>query len=578
MIIDTSQQLAWFDPSLAGDGKVQPMPTPDSAFSVSTTGLHMQRGNGERMIAYFKVDPKFASHRCDYHDLTIQYLDQGNGEWFVEYLPLQSAAEGVFPWQTSERVTLNNSNEKREVCLRITAARLTGHADGADFRVCVSVPHSSDAQFTMCSLRINVGPLSTAAQVDQAYRFASSTTPIKFVPEPKPAVSIVIPVFNRLDYTLDCLRAISEFTQATYEVIVVNNASQDGTQAALESIANLVLINNETNRGFGIACNQGARAARGEFVVFLNNDTVPQPGWLSALIECAERQSKPGCIGSRLIYPHTFEIQSAGVSFGKYGLPEDEFQNYPHDHPSVNSDRVVRAVCGASLLVARSVFNGLGGFDERFLNGLEDVDLCLQLHASGYHNILCASSNVLHYKSATEGRYELDKDRENIALFHTKWHSYLSGEVTQSEDSLVAIGQLPRSFAASFADFKRQTGLHEGTSIVCLRNTHAPGHCVYGPYLRMADNFSARVTFKLNLTGLSSNSESSDSVVSLDVYNSVTDSVLASQVLRAGDVSEGDLEPYLNFAAHKQQILEFRVYWHGNCDMQFYSIQISIDH
>ncbi len=575
MIINTSQQIAWFDPSLAGEGKVQPMATTDSAFEISGSGLHMQRGNGERMVAYFKVDPKFASYACDYHDLTIQYLDEGSGEWFIEYLSLKAAADGGFAWQASERITLTNSNEKREVCVRVISARLTGHANGADFRVCVSRPHSSDTRFTLCSLRINIGSPKNDIQTSNSFLFASNSTPIKFAHVSKPAASIVIPVFNRLDYTLDCLRAICEFTQPNYEVIVINNASKDGTHEALASIENLNLINNEQNVGFGIACNQGARMARGEYVVFLNNDTVPQLGWLSALIACAERQAKPGCIGSRLIYPHTFEIQSAGVRFGKYLLPEDEFQNYPHDHPLVSSDRAVKALCGASLLVPRSLFNGLGGFDERFLNGLEDVDLCLQMHVGGYSNILCASSNVLHYKSATEGRYELDKDRENTVLFHQKWHPYLSGEEIQSQDSVVALGQLPRNFAASFADFNSQTGERKGASIVCLSAAHSPGHCVYGPYLRMADNFSARVTFKLNVSGLNSNSDSNDSVVSLDVYNSVTDSVLASQVLREADIRAGELEPFLNFAAHKQQILEFRVYWHGNCNLQFNGIEIS---
>ena len=569
MIVDKQNLIALFDPSLAKAGKVQWHPSEDSSVDMSQTCATLKRGNGDRIAAYFKVDPKFASRQTDYHDFTIQYLDSGLGSWFIEYISRERSSNGEFSWLATERVELFDTGEKKEVCLRVANAKLTGHMNGADFRLSVVSPDAE--QLSLYSLRVAVALEPSDRDIPNSFLHPAQTSPIKLPQNAMPIASIVIPVFNNLDYTIDCLRAISEFTQTNYEVIIINNASSDGTAETLGGIDQLTLINNTKNIGFGRACNQGAAEARGEYVVFLNNDTLPQPGWLSALVACAERNVHSGCIGSRLIFPQTYQIQSAGVRFGKYLLPEDEFQNCSVDDPLVNSDRQVNAICGASILLRKSVFEELGGFDERFLNGLEDVDLCLQLKVKRYQNFICASSDVLHYKSATEGRFELEKDRVNVELFHEKWHPYLSGIIAANDNSVLALGQLPRIFDASFEDFSLQTGSKVGSEIRCITKRDSPGHCVYGPYLRVADNFPALVKVLLAVDSLPADSAD---LVSIDVYNSVTDSVLANKTLTLDKLKLGDNSPFLTFDAKKLQILEFRVYWHGNCDLVFKGIEI----
>ena len=132
-----------------------------------------------------------------------------------------------------------------------------------------------------------------------------------------PTCSIIIPVFNRAGLTRTCLDALQRtIDRDGHEVIVVDNASTDGMAAMLAThpLSPRTLRNAE-NLGFARACNQGAEAARGEFVLFLNNDTVPEPGWLEPLLEVVRREPAVAAVGSRLLYPGSNLIQHAGVAF-----------------------------------------------------------------------------------------------------------------------------------------------------------------------------------------------------------------------------------------------------------------------
>ena len=126
--------------------------------------------------------------------------------------------------------------------------------------------------------------------------------------------SIIIPVFNRVELTQQCLTHLAQVTSdPSFEVIIVDNASSDGTPEFLRTLeGDIQVIRNEENRGFAKACNQGAALARGKYVVFLNNDTIPQPGWLSSLVEEVESHEQVGIVGSKLLCPNN-TIQHAGV-------------------------------------------------------------------------------------------------------------------------------------------------------------------------------------------------------------------------------------------------------------------------
>ncbi len=130
--------------------------------------------------------------------------------------------------------------------------------------------------------------------------------------------SIIIPVFNKLELTRQCLTTLASITtMPEYEVIVVDNASSDGTAEFLAELGGDVqVISNPENYGFAVACNQGANAARGEFLLFLNNDTIPTDGWLNALVDEVERHPDVAVVGSKLLYEDG-TIQHAGVAFSR---------------------------------------------------------------------------------------------------------------------------------------------------------------------------------------------------------------------------------------------------------------------
>ena len=125
--------------------------------------------------------------------------------------------------------------------------------------------------------------------------------------------SVIIPVFNKVEFTFQCLRSLlREVNFNDTEVIIVDNASTDRTRELLNHFRGHVrVIENAENRGFVDACNQGAESARGRYLVFLNNDTVVLPGWLEALVETIERDERAGAVGSLLLYPDG-RIQEAG--------------------------------------------------------------------------------------------------------------------------------------------------------------------------------------------------------------------------------------------------------------------------
>lgn len=237
-------------------------------------------------------------------------------------------------------------------------------------------------------------------------------------------VSIVIPVYNRLEYTMRCLAALAANTPyELYEVIIVDNASSDGTREFLRTLeGDVKVISNPANLGFAKACNQGAREAAGEYLLFLNNDTVPQPGWLEALLAVAERDRRIGVVGAKLLFPDG-TIQHAGVAIrvdSPYPLsPVHLYYQSAADTLQANLEQEMDAVTGACMLIRGEVFRTVGGFDEGYLNGYEDVDLCLRVREKGYRVLYTPKSVLYHDESASPGRH--DRERENLARLHKAW-------------------------------------------------------------------------------------------------------------------------------------------------------------
>lgn len=236
-------------------------------------------------------------------------------------------------------------------------------------------------------------------------------------------VSIVIPTFNRLDLTRACLIGIRRTAPAA-EVIVVDNGSTDGTREFLraeEQAGRLRCLLNDENVGFGKACNRAAALSQRDNLLLLNNDIDPLPGWLDALLD---ELADPGVgiVGSRLLYPDG-RIQHAGADFTENGETEHIHRFAAADDPAVTVTRDLPVVTGASLLVRRTLWDALGGFDEGYWMYVEDVDLCIRAWHAGFRVRYCADSVLIHHESQSSP----DRDwciahlTQSWKRFHARW-------------------------------------------------------------------------------------------------------------------------------------------------------------
>jgi GT2 family glycosyltransferase len=233
--------------------------------------------------------------------------------------------------------------------------------------------------------------------------------------------SIVIPVHGRAGLTRQCIDAIlAEPPEVAFEVIVVDDASPDDTRTVLDAYADAIrVVARDENGGFARACNDGAGAARGEYLVFLNNDTIPVAGWLDALVAVADREPQTAVVGSKLLFPND-TVQHAGVVVCQDGRPRHVYAGFPADHPAVSKARRFQAVTAASMLVRRDAFERARGFDESFQNCLEDADLCLRLGEAGQEVRYCPDSVVYHLESSSRGRRSQEIEAAG-KLFRERW-------------------------------------------------------------------------------------------------------------------------------------------------------------
>jgi GT2 family glycosyltransferase len=257
-----------------------------------------------------------------------------------------------------------------------------------------------------------------------------------------PLCSIIIPVHNHASLTHQCLQNLFHTPPqiADIEVIVVDDASTDVTRAMLASWGeNVRVIRHEANTGFATACNDGAMMAHGDYVVFLNNDTIPLPGWLDALVLYAHSHTNAAMVGSKLLYPND-TVQHAGVVINQDRWPVHVYVGFPAEHPAINKSRRFQAVTAACALIRRDLFETLGGFDTLFRNGYEDVDLCLRLGEEGYESHYCHESVLYHLESVTrEGPGESESANERA--YASRWRDRVTPDDLQYyvEDGLLSL-------------------------------------------------------------------------------------------------------------------------------------------
>jgi len=238
-----------------------------------------------------------------------------------------------------------------------------------------------------------------------------------------PIVSIVIPVYNQIDFTYKCLLSIEKYTKdVPYEVIIGDDVSCDGTMYLGNYVNHLKISKNKINTGFLKNCNNAARLAEGKYVLFLNNDTIVTEGWLSALVNLIENDKSIGMVGSKLVYPDGRLQEAGGIiwsngfgcNYGKFDDPNKPQYNYVRD---------VDYISGAAIMLSKELWDNIGGFDERYVPAYcEDSDLAFEVRKAGYRVVYQPKSVVIHFEGISNGtdvnsqnglkRYQIENNRK----------------------------------------------------------------------------------------------------------------------------------------------------------------------
>ncbi len=245
-----------------------------------------------------------------------------------------------------------------------------------------------------------------------------------------PEISIIIPVYNQVELTLDCLQSLREHRSAsTFEVIVVDDGSEPAVRSHLVGFDQVVYLRRDTNRGFGATCHLGATEARGRYLVFLNNDTIVHADWLDELRATFDAWPCTGLVGSKIIHTDGRLQECGGLVFrdgsaAHYGRGDD-----PAD-PRYCYARETDYVSGASMMISRDLFWRLDGFDSRYEPAYyEDTDLAFKVRAAGLRVVVNPLSRVTHHEGATAGRdlgAGIKRYQEiNGAQFREKWKATL---------------------------------------------------------------------------------------------------------------------------------------------------------
>jgi len=245
-----------------------------------------------------------------------------------------------------------------------------------------------------------------------------------------PIVSIIIPHWNGIDVLSECIDSLKGSTFDSFEIIVSDNASSDGSQAwIVENHPDVILLENDNNYGYAGGCNRGVNVAKGEFILFLNNDTIQNPNWLDPLIDRMKGDESIAAIQPKILNYYDRKIfDYAGGSGGHLDLfcfpfaRGRVFLNQEEDLGQYDNAKRCFWASGTAMIVRKDLFKAAGKFDETFFAHMEEIDLCWRFQAMGYE-VWAEPRSVVYHKNAvslpmhTHRKYYLNHRNSLLMLF-----------------------------------------------------------------------------------------------------------------------------------------------------------------
>lgn len=267
-----------------------------------------------------------------------------------------------------------------------------------------------------------------------------------------PVASVIIPVYNHFDDTVNCLTSIYMAGDKTpLEIIIADDGSHDETATVFSKFADLRYIRNPENLGFVKSCNHAASFAKGTYLVLLNNDTLVLPGWLDTLIETFTQFPTAGLVGSKLLFADGSLQEAGGIiwqdaSAINYGRGNDPYQ------PKYNFLREADYCSGASICVPKEVWGNMQGFDPLFAPAYyEDADLAFRIRQKGFQVLYQPFSQVIHIEGATSGT-DISKGVKhyqavNREKFYERWKTTLKNHCDSTYPEFIFRNHMRRKHA-----------------------------------------------------------------------------------------------------------------------------------
>lgn len=286
-----------------------------------------------------------------------------------------------------------------------------------------------------------------------------------------PLVSIIVPTHNNRHLLERCISSVRSTTAyRNFELIIVDHKSDELSTVEYLRSLDCRVVRYEGKFNFSSMCNRGASEARGEYLLFLNNDTeVIQPEWLTAMLEHAQR-TDVGAVGAKLFFPGGI-VQHAGIiiGFGGFAINYSGFAEGESYFGLADSIRDCSAVTAACMLIRKKYFDELNGFDSDLSRSWQDVDLCLRLVAKGRRVIYTPHAQLRHYEGGTRGRRDRTNDETRCRLLFREKHKLYIQQGDPYYNPNLSLSGAPYSFRGTLDNRSMEPELlHQSRSSLSL--------------------------------------------------------------------------------------------------------------